>query len=111
MRRVALVLVGVLLLAGCGGGDDDEAVPTPTPPAASSAETDLIEGLRAIDETLVDNRERAIRRADNACDAISRGTNREPVEEVRLRFDGGTTAVDTAMATEIMALLQEKYCP
>lgn len=112
---LAAVVAAGVLVSGCGGGDDDAAVPTPAAElddevVAASAQVDLFQGLRAIDAGLMANPDRAVRNADNACDAITRGTSRPDVEEVRLRFDGGTVSVNKAMAEKILAVLQEKYC-
>lgn len=108
-----LILVPAVLAFVLGPlrGGDDEPRPSPAPvaPANDWQEPTLV-ALGAIDPRLIENRDRALRRTENSCDAATRLPGQE-VEQTRQRFDGGTVAVDTAMAEQIWAVLAEKACP
>lgn len=74
-------------------------------------EAGYLTALGAIDQGLVVNRDRALRRGTRVCEKIRAG---EPeakiVEYAALEFDGGNASVDQAKATRIVVVVRRFLC-
>lgn len=118
LKVVGGVLAAVLVLSALASaiGEDEtasEVAATPTPTSAflrptPEQETVLIRGLESLDPRLVENRDRAVSRAVDTCDAALNGA--EPARAAADRYDGGTISVDTALGQRIAQVIADSFC-
>ncbi|GAB7039716.1 hypothetical protein JCM9533A_50090 [Catenuloplanes niger JCM 9533] len=130
MWTVAVAVASLIALGGCGGGEDGAAPAAPeTPPvvATSSAaapepavepsfsEQDraaYLTALAEIDEGLVANEDRAVRRAEETCADIAAGeiTGTALADRVVERLSGGNATIDRAQAEQAIELMKKHIC-
>ena len=113
-RHVLIAAVAALGAVGCGAGAAEEpeqaAAPAPTT-TWSPKQTAYLATLGKLDEGLVVNETRAIRRAEETCADIKGGmAGGELAERVVARLSGGNATINRAQAGAAIAAMKANVC-
>ncbi|RCG28451.1 DUF732 domain-containing protein [Streptomyces diacarni] len=117
----------LLTLAACGeSGGDDAKEPTKSPKTASPAspaqvvstpdaahQKELLNGLRAVDAGLAEDRDRAVRRARSVCLDLKQKKDAATVQgKAKARFRGGPVpSLTDDQAGQVVKVVKRTVCP
>lgn len=111
-RHIWLGLAAAAVAIACSSAPKEGPVAAPEPsPSWSAEERAYLDELADVDEGLVANEARAIRRAESTCDDIAKGFDDAKLQErAVIRMSGGDATIDTEQAKTVIALVREHVC-